>query len=55
MAEQVQRFDGDEAFYASKLATANFFYARLLPRIESLDACIRNSSASLYSLQGAQI
>lgn len=56
MAEQAQRrLQSDEAFYASKLATAKFFYARLLPRVESLDACIRNGSESMYSLQGAQI
>lgn len=56
MAEQAQhRLQSDEPFYASKLATAQLFYARLLPRVESLDACIRNGSELMYSLQGAQI
>ncbi|MFJ4064428.1 acyl-CoA dehydrogenase C-terminal domain-containing protein [Pseudomonas sp. NPDC089996] len=56
MAEMAQHsLENDEPFYASKLATAQFFYARLLPRVESLDACIRNGSESLYSLQGAHI
>ncbi|RUT42320.1 acyl-CoA dehydrogenase [Pseudomonas sp. PAMC 29040] len=44
----------DETFYGAKRATAEFFFARLLPRIESLDSCIRNGSASLYALTAEQ-
>ncbi|HCS43479.1 MAG TPA: acyl-CoA dehydrogenase [Pseudomonas sp.] len=44
----------DEKFYGAKRATADFFFARLLPRVESLDACIRSGSASLYALEADQ-
>jgi alkylation response protein AidB-like acyl-CoA dehydrogenase len=44
----------DEAFYGAKLATAQFYFARLLPRIHSLDAAIRSGSAPLYGLSDAQ-
>ncbi|MHB1371108.1 MAG: acyl-CoA dehydrogenase C-terminal domain-containing protein, partial [Pseudomonadaceae bacterium] len=40
----------DEVFYRSKLGTARFFFARLLPRIHSLTASVRAGSASLYLL-----
>ncbi|MDN5517935.1 MAG: acyl-CoA dehydrogenase, partial [Pseudomonas sp.] len=42
--------DEDEAFYGGKLATAEFFFARLLPRPLSLEASIRAGSQSLYGL-----
>ncbi len=41
-------------FYASKLGTARFFFARLLPRIHSLSASVRAGSDSLYLLDAAQ-
>ncbi|WP_421683469.1 acyl-CoA dehydrogenase [Stutzerimonas urumqiensis] len=41
-------------FYASKLGTARFYFARLLPRIHSLTASVRAGSASLYLLDAAQ-
>ncbi|MCQ4287327.1 acyl-CoA dehydrogenase C-terminal domain-containing protein [Pseudomonas stutzeri] len=41
-------------FYASKLGTARFFFARLLPRIHSLSASVRAGSDSLYLLEAAQ-
>lgn len=44
----------DETFYGAKRATVEFFFARLLPRVESLDSCIRNGSASLYALTAEQ-
>ena len=40
----------DDAFYRSKLGTARFFFARLLPRIHSLTASVRAGSDSLYLL-----
>ena len=40
----------DEAFYASKLGTARFYFARLLPRIHSLAAAVDAGSASLFLL-----
>ena len=43
-----------EAFYASKLGTARFYFARLLPRIHSLDASVRAGSESLYLLEASQ-
>ncbi|MFV3385287.1 acyl-CoA dehydrogenase C-terminal domain-containing protein [Pseudomonas sp. NY15364] len=44
----------DEAFYGGKLATAEFFFARLLPRTLSLEASIRGGSQSLYGLTAEQ-
>ena len=49
-----ERQTQDENFYRTKRATADFFFARLLPRIESLEACIRNGSDSLYGLNADQ-
>ncbi|MNF01463.1 hypothetical protein D3C80_2004540 [compost metagenome] len=45
------RRSGDEAFYTGKLATAEFFFRRLLPRTLSLEASIRAGSTSLYELK----
>ncbi len=39
-----------EDFYAAKLATARFYFARLLPRTQALDAALRAGSAPLYGL-----
>lgn len=47
------RKDEDD-FYASKLATARFYFARLLPRIYSLTASVRAGSESLYLLEETQ-
>ncbi len=44
----------DEAFYSGKLATAEFFFARLLPRSLSLEASIRAGSRPLYGLAAEQ-
>ncbi|MFV9683370.1 acyl-CoA dehydrogenase C-terminal domain-containing protein [Pseudomonas sp. NY15367] len=44
----------DETFYGGKLATAEFFFARLLPRTLSLEASIRAGSQSLYDLAAEQ-
>ncbi len=44
--------EGD--FYQSKLGTARFYFARLLPRIHSLSASVKAGSESLYLLDAAQ-
>ncbi|MDU9390028.1 acyl-CoA dehydrogenase C-terminal domain-containing protein [Pseudomonas sp. zfem002] len=44
----------DPAFHTAKLATAQFFFERLLPRIDGLDACLRGGVASLYALDPEQ-
>jgi len=43
----------DDAFYASKVGTARFYFARLLPRIHSLSASVKAGSESLYLLDEA--
>ncbi|TBU97990.1 acyl-CoA dehydrogenase C-terminal domain-containing protein [Stutzerimonas kirkiae] len=43
-----------EDFYASKLGTARFYFARLLPRTKSLIASVRAGSESLYQLEAEQ-
>ncbi|MHC8411279.1 acyl-CoA dehydrogenase C-terminal domain-containing protein [Pseudomonas sp. Hz4] len=42
------------SFYQAKQTTAGFFFSRLLPRIYSLEACIRAGSNTLYQLDEAQ-
>jgi alkylation response protein AidB-like acyl-CoA dehydrogenase len=49
-----QKRSEDEAFYGAKIATADFYFNRLLPRILSLEQCIRAGSASLYGLSAEQ-
>ncbi|MCP8466126.1 acyl-CoA dehydrogenase C-terminal domain-containing protein [Pseudomonas sp. ZM23] len=44
----------DDDFHAGKLATARFYFARLLPRIESLASAIRAGSDSLFELRADQ-
>ena len=40
----------DDGFYGAKLATARFYFSRMLPRILSLEQSIRAGSASLFGL-----
>ncbi|MFK8329814.1 acyl-CoA dehydrogenase C-terminal domain-containing protein [Pseudomonas sp. BJa5] len=47
--------DKEGEFYASKLGTARFFFARLLPRIHSLSASVKAGSESLYLLDAEQL
>ncbi|MBV2134841.1 acyl-CoA dehydrogenase C-terminal domain-containing protein [Pseudomonas sp. MAP12] len=49
-----ERRASDERFYAAKLATARFYFAKLLPRIHSLEASIRAGSEPLYGLDAEQ-
>jgi alkylation response protein AidB-like acyl-CoA dehydrogenase len=44
----------DPAFHGAKLASAAFFFQRLLPRSLALDASIRAGSASLYAMTAEQ-
>ncbi|MGV8918720.1 MAG: acyl-CoA dehydrogenase C-terminal domain-containing protein [Pseudomonas sp.] len=44
----------DQAFYGAKIATAQFYFSRLLPRIWSLEQSIRAGSESLYGLNAEQ-
>ena len=44
----------DEGFHAGKLASAEFFFRRLLPRTLSLEACIRAGSTPLFGHHAEQ-
>ena len=50
MVKAAQGKEQQEDFYASKMGTARFYFARLLPRIHSLTASVRAGSESLYLL-----
>ncbi|WP_426151315.1 acyl-CoA dehydrogenase C-terminal domain-containing protein [Pseudomonas sp. DC3000-4b1] len=52
MAQAALKGEGD-TFYASKLGTARFYFARLLPRIHSLAAAVKAGSESLYLMDAA--
>ncbi|WP_070090689.1 MULTISPECIES: acyl-CoA dehydrogenase C-terminal domain-containing protein [Pseudomonas] len=54
MARAARAGDGDEAFYDAKLGTARFYFARLLPRVDSLVASVKAGSETLYLLDAAQ-
>ncbi len=54
MADVAQRsLDTDPDFYSAKLATAHFYFSRLLPRTLSLEQSIRAGSESLCELDAA--
>jgi alkylation response protein AidB-like acyl-CoA dehydrogenase len=44
----------DPDFHSAKLATAHFFFERLLPRIQGLSACLRGGADCLYELTSEQ-
>ncbi|MOA66702.1 hypothetical protein D3C78_1935510 [compost metagenome] len=44
----------DADFYGAKLACAEFFFQRVLPRSLGLEASIRAGSASLYGMTAEQ-
>ncbi|ROL67732.1 acyl-CoA dehydrogenase [Pseudomonas protegens] len=54
MAKAALGKEQEEGFYASKLGTARFYFARLLPRIHSLTASVKAGSESLFLLQAEQ-
>ncbi|UVL64231.1 acyl-CoA dehydrogenase C-terminal domain-containing protein [Pseudomonas sp. B21-032] len=53
MADVAMQHHG--AFYQSKLGTARFYFARLLPRIDSLSASVKAGSHSLFLLKAEQL
>jgi hypothetical protein len=54
MADVAQgSLEADPVFYTAKLATARFYFKRLLPRIDSLEQSIRAGSESLFELDAA--
>ncbi|WP_207837293.1 acyl-CoA dehydrogenase C-terminal domain-containing protein [Pseudomonas sp. 43(2021)] len=55
MAVACQHHAAPEPFHLSKLGTARFYFARLLPRIHSLSASVRAGSDSLYLLEAGQL
>ncbi len=54
MARTAQGKEQEDDFYASKMGTARFFFARLLPRIHSLSSAVKAGSESLYLLDAEQ-
>ena len=54
MARAALAKQAEDEFYVSKLGTARFYFARLLPRIHSLTASVKAGSESLYLLDEAQ-
>jgi len=54
MARAAQGKEKEETFYASKMGTARFYFARLLPRIHSLTASVKAGSESLFLLDAEQ-
>ncbi len=54
MARAALDKEHEDDFYASKLGTARFFFARLLPRIHSLSSSVKAGSESLYLLNAEQ-
>jgi alkylation response protein AidB-like acyl-CoA dehydrogenase len=54
MARTALSKQDQDVFYQTKLGTARFFFARLLPRIHSLTASVKAGSASLYLLDADQ-
>ncbi len=54
MAKAAFGKEAQDDFYASKLGTARFYFARLLPRIQSLSASVKAGSESLFLLDAAQ-
>lgn len=54
MAKAAFGKETQEDFYASKLGTARFYFARLLPRIQSLSASVKAGSETLFLLDASQ-
>ena len=54
MARAALGKENQDEFYASKLGTARFYFARLLPRIHSLSASVKAGSESLFLLEPGQ-
>jgi len=54
MAKAAIGKEAQDDFYASKMGTARFYFARLLPRVQSLAASVKAGSESLYLLDATQ-
>jgi hypothetical protein len=54
MAKAAIGKEAKDDFYASKMGTARFYFARLLPRVQSLAASVKAGSDSLYLLDETQ-
>ena len=54
MAKAAFGKETQEDFYAGKLGTARFYFARLLPRIQSLSASVKAGSETLFLLDASQ-
>jgi alkylation response protein AidB-like acyl-CoA dehydrogenase len=54
MAKAALGKQAEDDFYASKLGTARFYFARLVPRIHSLSDSVKAGSECLYLLDAAQ-
>ncbi|EML6314765.1 acyl-CoA dehydrogenase C-terminal domain-containing protein [Pseudomonas aeruginosa] len=53
-AAALRQREADPAFHDGKLATARFYFARILPRAHSLAAAVEAGSESLYGLEAEQ-
>ncbi|WP_105751151.1 acyl-CoA dehydrogenase C-terminal domain-containing protein [Pseudomonas aeruginosa] len=53
-AAALRQREADPSFHDGKLATARFYFARILPRVHSLAAAVEAGSESLYSLEAEQ-
>ncbi|MBH4226061.1 acyl-CoA dehydrogenase C-terminal domain-containing protein [Pseudomonas aeruginosa] len=53
-AAALRKREVDPAFHDGKLATARFYFARILPRVHSLAAAVEAGSESLYGLEAEQ-
>ncbi len=48
--EKLKQSDADKDFYQAKIATARFYFQRMLPRAKGHDACIVNGVDSMMAL-----
>jgi hypothetical protein len=48
--EAIESGKGDAEFYQAKIEMANFYYERIMPRVESMIESIGNGSESLMSM-----
>ncbi|CEI01356.1 putative acyl-CoA dehydrogenase [Pseudomonas aeruginosa] len=53
-AAALRQREVDPSFHDGKLATARFYFARILPRVHSLAAAVEAGSESLYGLEADQ-
>ncbi|MFO6382371.1 acyl-CoA dehydrogenase C-terminal domain-containing protein, partial [Pseudomonas aeruginosa] len=53
-AAALRQREVDPAFHDGKLATARFYFARILPRVYSLAAAVEAGNESLYGLEAEQ-